>query len=950
MRNLVNRFDSVFSPVLEFAAKLPYADDEPYLDREEIESEMDRLEDDFAEDMARLVSTETRKLMERLEPAIDRGDFKAINEADWNLRVPLQRLLWSHIAKGWDLGQEHGFAEVEIALDEQGRQEQGFEGFASLWATFARGRFDNRKAPLRKHYMQEFLEGRTVWMSNKVDSETKARIKEEVTRATVGENGEKIGKRELYRRIGAILGEDQSDGPKTREERQRNRGIRARAKLIGRTELTAVYSMGRLEAYRRSGLVRRIRYLTFEWNPSTRDRPCRVCAPKNGTILYLDTDWELIVSRYAIPAHGNCRCVYVPIVDGDNALAADPGRKPSPIAGGPLDLKWLGATVGSAGQILVTNAIKAEVSQLMQEERQKKANRRMAISAAISTGTALSVGALLYIFLREARNRGYGELAADVISSDLTDAIKKKLPSEIKVRPASQVALTLRQQVMNPKLLAGLAEIPNPQAITPEQLRAMGVPEAEITKMRSLIDSYLKWLAERGQVTVGGVDLNLASVPALLATGVFTPKQAAAIVAYTKKKPLKTLDELNEVRYEPEKGKRKGRQAFTPASINRLRFYYLRPNMNDQRLSQEDIANSLGVTPRTARIIKAELDKGTFQDWDDFRNRTRLTRGTVDRLKNKARLDQVALPRLLQDERVREKVPVNLRQLNSMQQDQPASPLQIRPNQTMGQVRSQAQNRVEDLTARVGQYVDQVENRLPNRDKAQIDRAINRRYEVIDSFADQVDITRPQSDQIRSQARDLEQQLLSIEQQWSAGTNLNLLDRQAKALEKQLNALEKQTAKIDQTIQKQKTLADQQIAKVDSTKEKLRGLQESAANPSQERSVRSEIQGLLDALDRTGIEDPALRQRLNEAIETLSPDQSPRMQRLNNQQDELGQIRSRLNQSRLYHEGAKIMIRMVRQRLNELRRQGMEFSQQLKTIRFVLPPTQKLSRKYIDEL
>lgn len=213
------RIDSVFSPHLaQFESPIPFANDEPYLPRQLIEDSLDELEDKFADSIAQLISNEARKFVKKLEPAIDKGDVKAINKADWSVYLPLQQLMWGLWSEGWELGQNHGFEEIEIALEKQGN-------FSRHRAEFAdKGKFDNRKAPLRKHFLQPIIEARTVWMGDRVSEDTKARIKEDLVKAVLGdENGQKIGKRELYRRVAEILGEGEAT---TKKSQPLNPGLR----------------------------------------------------------------------------------------------------------------------------------------------------------------------------------------------------------------------------------------------------------------------------------------------------------------------------------------------------------------------------------------------------------------------------------------------------------------------------------------------------------------------------------------------------------------------------------------------------------------------------------------------------------------------------------------------------------------------------------------------------
>lgn len=935
------QFDSVFSPYLaQFEQKIPFEDDEPYLPRRRIERTLDQIEDEFADNMATLLATESRKLVKKLEPAIAAQKFKAINAADWTVYLPLQQLMWGLWSKGWDLGQDHGFEAVEIA-----QENQKFRANLEVAEFAGGGKFDNRKAPLRKHFLEPIVEARSVWMSDRVSEDVKRQIKEQVTAATMGgEDGKKIGKRELYDRIGEILGEGEAATKKARK------GIRARAKLIARTELSAVYTLGRLEAYRMSGLVRKVRYLTFEWGSRTKDRPCDVCGPRNGTVLDLATDWQLIVTSYAIPAHGFCRCTYEPLVEGNNddqERVDDPKRGPS--GGIPLPLKWLGATVGSAGQLIISKSIQDEIRRLQTEERQKKEQRKRALGALAMGGAALSFGAIFYVFLREAQRRGYGEIvegtlvddAVEAVGTTVGQAVNRILPGSVEqavnrimpgvnvaaanllpeyipvvqtAQPASPQDIILRS--ITPKLLEGMA-VADPNKLTLERLYALGVSRSDAVKLQSFIQEYLKWQQSRPQVTIGNVNLNLATVRELVATGAFTDKQAAALVAYTQKQPLQSIKDLADVRYPS------GQRAFKQPDVNRLSLYYLQLNLNDKKLNANDIANRFGVTPATAEKIQRTLQEGgLFTDWDDFRRRTKLSRDTIRRLQRRgARVDKLLLPELAKGLNILSP----MRQLVEPQMTTQLVPRRIVP--PIQEARKQVTVRIEDTIARVDQHLAQVENRIPKSERSRIDQAIERRDSQIEKLAAQRETLQAQSEQLRPQVAPLDARLARLEQEWSSGADSSAVAAEAKQIEQELAQLQRQAAKVERAGAKDLSMTTEQIAKVRLNRENLTGLLQSANDPAAVRAIQSEIQGLSSTLERIGIEDTQLRQRLSETADLLNLENSTRVRAIDQQAQQLQALEQQLRATQIQGiGGTKLLINLLQQRLNTLRSQGVNFS------------------------
>ena len=106
---------------------------------------------------------------------------------------------------------------------------------------------------------------------------------------------------------------------------------RTRAERIARTEVTRAYAEGALAGYRDSGVVNRI-----EWRTSNDERVCPICGPlgghqmdENGNVQESNLDdiaglqSGLQVVSFALgsetfgppPAHPNCRCWIVPVID-----------------------------------------------------------------------------------------------------------------------------------------------------------------------------------------------------------------------------------------------------------------------------------------------------------------------------------------------------------------------------------------------------------------------------------------------------------------------------------------------------------------------------------------------------------------------------------------------------------------------------------------------------------
>lgn len=80
---------------------------------------------------------------------------------------------------------------------------------------------------------------------------------------------------------------------------------RSRSVAIARTESTSAYSQGSLLAYKESGVVSGVEWLTA-------GDPCDICDPLNGQVVALDKEFPGDIPYP--PAHPMCRCVLLPVV------------------------------------------------------------------------------------------------------------------------------------------------------------------------------------------------------------------------------------------------------------------------------------------------------------------------------------------------------------------------------------------------------------------------------------------------------------------------------------------------------------------------------------------------------------------------------------------------------------------------------------------------------------
>lgn len=660
MPTILSLRDSVFTPYLASFAdyEMPYPDDTSVLPRQQIERELDSLEDGFASSMRDLFRVQVGTFVDSLQPAIASGDLKAISNADWKMQPPLQQLLWGLWSNGWELGQSHAAEEIQMKSGGQFTLHNQWSAFASRANDEKKKRLrkdgfpvgtgrmeidnlttptgkrrkrdmpgqligrrpkpDLRQVPLKGSYLEQAVNERILLLSDKMAEDTKEQIREVIRDRVINSGDGKISVAEMNARIQEILegADDDVQG-----------GIYARAKVIGKTETTAVYSIGRLHTYKDSGRVRNVRYQTFEYARPVPDiRPCMVCLPRNGDILNLDRDWQLIITVYLIPAHGSCRCSWMPIIedDPDDAKAvADPGRAPKEATGKPMGEAWMGFLRDRAGNLIMSEAMKQAIAQQQASQLRQKKRQKMFAGLGLAALT-LSFSGMLYLFFKHwqsekttaAGGRTFIPTGPDL--GEVAVGLGEQLKAEA-VKTASDVKNILTPGLLN-QLATGAVNLNNP---TVASLKALGLSQTEATRMNAFLQEYAKWLRARPSVRIGNLDINTANATQLVATGMFSLKQAAAIVAHTQKTPISSMEDLGKIRYQ---SKLRGGQPIFKGSeldgvMGRLQTYWLQPNLNSRSLTASDLTKRFGIRAATAEKIMAERDRGYFYSFEDLKKR-----------------------------------------------------------------------------------------------------------------------------------------------------------------------------------------------------------------------------------------------------------------------------------------------------------------------------------------
>lgn len=87
-----------------------------------------------------------------------------------------------------------------------------------------------------------------------------------------------------------------------------------RINTIARTEVMRASNYGRIKTWERSGVVK-----YKEWLTAFDDRTCAICSALDGERVPLDKNFSIGV--YMPPAHPNCRCTAIPIIEKENMAA-----------------------------------------------------------------------------------------------------------------------------------------------------------------------------------------------------------------------------------------------------------------------------------------------------------------------------------------------------------------------------------------------------------------------------------------------------------------------------------------------------------------------------------------------------------------------------------------------------------------------------------------------------
>lgn len=347
------------SLLVEFQSDYPYKEDSPILPKKQINTFFDSAEQFFQQKLFDVVEKETGRLVGQ---TLKNPDLDKVLKLEWNVFIPLQKVIGEIWNYSWKIGQEHSQLELrrignfsserelaefaDITIDESTfdptrtkrdsspsllpRKKTGYQ--STITPERIRGlKYEltpdeiKRVNSLTKSGMSRAVEQRSIQLAKDVDEQTLKEIKQHLIAYSSTDPNVKIDRKELEKRINLSLGrqagrETKSLGGKivvrAKTAIPGNRGFLARAKNIAATEISAAYSTARLESYLATG----IEYVRFQSLED--DRVCNVCQSRNGTIHRIVDILSVnprsvsnVAGRYVgnydskqylIPVHSNC--------------------------------------------------------------------------------------------------------------------------------------------------------------------------------------------------------------------------------------------------------------------------------------------------------------------------------------------------------------------------------------------------------------------------------------------------------------------------------------------------------------------------------------------------------------------------------------------------------------------------------------------------------------------
>jgi SPP1 gp7 family putative phage head morphogenesis protein len=505
-------YDSVFTAHFQ-QPDIPFKNDRTITPERKILQDMGKIEGGGKSLLQKELLSVALTTVNQLKSAIAEGNLDAINKYKWNATPRLARAIWGIWASGFDLGGTHADSELP--------SKARFSSANNI-VYFDREQKNVRRASIRNTPAERAIQQRVNRLAADVSGSEWERIRDHITDAVSPPPGQEnpISREELLERINTELG--------SKAGRFANR-----AQTIARTELTFAYNAGRLDTYRRSGLVEFVRFGAI-----ADERTCLQCSSLNGLIVRLDDAGEM--ARVIPPRHPACRCVISPVMNVGDYDPDDPDRKLENRSIVPAPPAWMMAGILAA---LLVGGIRL-------------ASRGRGVISGVGdiADTAIGVGTIAQVAQQIARDTG--ETAAPVTEPDQPKepdggAGEDIIPSKV---VSTKPQVTIGEIDLNTATFEELRSLLPPRLLKVDQIKELiryrdKFPLSDINdlykipKIGKKTGDALKSMAEGLNVVT---DLNnVRSWQQLWASNAgLTKKQAQALFEEIRRNPLQSVEDL----------------------------------------------------------------------------------------------------------------------------------------------------------------------------------------------------------------------------------------------------------------------------------------------------------------------------------------------------------------------------------------------------------------------
>lgn len=231
-----------------------------------------------------------------------------INTLTWGVGAQMQRHLMGLWRSGYQLGGQHGWAEMRAAIPEEARSQFALDPATMSAIALLTGE-PGLIIPLG---VEQAIAARVLQIAGNYSRDILAKIKGYISGATLGE----LSLSEAIKKELNIS--------------------KVRAETIARNELTYAYNTARIKVFQQSQLVTHVRFIAI-----LDGRTSPICRSRNGMLIPMSNMRAIEVNRP--PLHHRCRSLLSPImpaINGDHQTWVDDpkrawdARKLEPLATG----------------------------------------------------------------------------------------------------------------------------------------------------------------------------------------------------------------------------------------------------------------------------------------------------------------------------------------------------------------------------------------------------------------------------------------------------------------------------------------------------------------------------------------------------------------------------------------------------------------------------------------